>query len=147
MNSDHDAQQTPSPTSTDFQRADLLRQFLEQQLRDPCAPVRVGNFVIGAVDHVNGASSRQSVVAISRYEAKLLVRHWLERAESIERWWNVTGQVGSDETRESAYAYHRVNDLCESGLITDAEVGCIRDEVWNAHADEWEPIPDSILSG
>jgi hypothetical protein len=134
-----DPQQSGCPSSARSQLAELPKDILDQ-FRDPCGVVRIGNFVIGAVDHVNGASSERRTLAISRYEAKLLARHWLEVIEDIERWWAESEQVGSSEMRERAYGYKRVDELIDSGLITVAEAQTINEEVWLAHAAEWQAI-------
>jgi len=116
------------------QQKDSLDNF------DPCAPIRFAGGVIGFVDHVNGAESAQTSVPISRYEAKLLVRHWLTRAEDIEFFWAYYECVGSMDMREQSYAYKRLNELISSGLVSSAEAHAIEDEVWSARAEGWEAV-------
>jgi len=80
--------------------------------------------VIGYVDEVNGNSAAEvSGFVPTRHELIQLVEYWERKALEIEWFWFVSGQVGSSDTRQQAFARCRINriwDLLEKEEIQQA---------------------------
>jgi hypothetical protein len=107
---------------------------------NPTAPIVAGEFVVGVVDEVNGPSSKQAQVPISRYEARLLLNHWMKEYERIDYFCTAHGCSGSSEMRTSYYTQTRISALRDAGLITQGEVDAAVPEAYAEHAESWRNI-------
>jgi hypothetical protein len=76
---------------------------------------------IGHLDEINGDSAQTRTVAISRFEARLIAKHWVERLARAHRFFSL-GYSGSREIREDVYCPHRLQVLLNAGLITKPEI-------------------------
>ena len=76
---------------------------------DPTVLVGDGpDIVLGYADHVNGPEAELvEEFSPSRYELRLLYRHWFEVAMEIRYGWFLFDQVGSTDRREHALAESR----------------------------------------
>lgn len=76
----------------------------------------------------DGQRLLQVAVHLSPREAKVLVRQWLTTAEDIVTYWDA-GHFGTFESREHTHSCERVQALIASGLVSEAEVTAIYEEV------------------
>jgi hypothetical protein len=105
---------------------------------DLIAPLREGPFLIGCCDRINGPSSAKSTVAISRFEAGLLVRHWAEEHEATERTIAAEGGVSGDDSRLMTYAAMRVSAMRDAGLLSDEECRIAWRQPYEEHKAFWD---------
>lgn len=115
----------------------------EQLERDPLGSITLPNGIrIGFVDEVNGPSSEQVRVPISRHEARLLARHWMERYERCDYRIHFGEMRDGTDGRVIAYAGRRIGELRDAGLVSQDEVDAIAKKAYAKHADEWEEALD-----
>lgn len=93
----------------------------------------------GAIEfdsRVNGLGSEEARASMTKFEARLCLRHWLAMCWAVETNFD-GGTSGSWECAMLNYANYRIRKLKESGLITDADIDEISSQ-W-----DWPPFPDS----
>ena len=131
---------------TDQIAPEVRSQFPEESEALGAWGSRLG--LVGLAEGVNDESARLvHDFTPTRHELGVLARHYLKVAFDIETWWESCNQVGSDETREHAFAGRRLETL--RSMLGDAvfEQSEARIEV-PAHVDqndrialEAEPLP------
>jgi hypothetical protein len=102
--------------------------------------------IVGYVDEVNGAAASESWGFVpTRHELIQLVEYWERIALEDEWFWFTTGQVGSDDRRQRAFARRRVNRIWD--LLGD-EVEQAIDRVHKEFAKDIDPkLWDIFLHG
>jgi hypothetical protein len=137
---------TPEAASSEQRHAAPASKPADQEMPylNPTGTYRVGNLIIGAVDKVNGPSSRQASTEISVFEAKLIARHWIREILRYEIEVVILEQTSSTGRRISAYGNQRLDDLQVSGFITEGEIEQLFEEVRQEMKlppfGEWTPI-------
>ena len=77
------------------------------------------------IDGINGISSEQHRISISRYEAKVLVRHWLLRCDQ-------RSAIGVTASRVNRFGMRRIAELVDRGLVKESDVQNIERELYGA---------------
>ena len=99
--------------------------------------VHVGDFVLFGVDAVNGPSSARKEIPISRHEALVLARYWIQQYEDCDRWLRI--QYSSTDYRIKVYAESRIGELLDLGMVTQQQVDQIVHEIEAKDAEARSP--------
>ena len=76
-------------------------------------PLRVSDLIIGRVAGVNDASAELvQEFKPTRYELRVLARHYLKKLTEIDYMWIAFGQSGSYEIRFDPFAERRLGTIC-----------------------------------
>src|SRR5262245_12922113 len=79
-----------------------------EMLKNPGAPVRVGDTVVGGDDDVKGTGIEFRNFKLSHEDAKLLLSHWVHDISELDEFWNAYQCWGTGETQMQLYAYSRI---------------------------------------
>jgi hypothetical protein len=96
--------------------------------------IPIGKFCLFLVNEVNGPASARQDVPLSRHEALVLARYWLERYVDCQEWIRI--QYSSSDFRVLVYAESRVKELRDAGLVTQQQIDQIFDEIDAENAKE-----------
>lgn len=89
--------------------------------------------VVGYVDAVNGDGAQEvSGVVPTRHELLELAKYWAKIAVDHEWYFFCTGQTGSTEWRETAYAHNRIGRIAD--LLGEEAVGLAVEEAYHEFA-------------
>jgi hypothetical protein len=103
--------------------------------------IPIGNCMLFGVDQVNGPSSERKEVPISRHEALVLARHWIEEHEDCAKWLRI--QYSSKDQRIKVYAATRISELYDYGMITQKQIDKIVEEIHSRESDSQSPATES----
>lgn len=80
--------------------------------------------------------------AMTKFEARLCVEHWLAMCWAVETRWDC-GTSGSWENAMWAYGNYRIDCLREAGLVSQEEINAIGDQWdWPPYEEPEEPFND-----
>jgi len=95
--------------------------IMDNKLLDPVViKGKKNNLVIGHVPEIHREGEEKNC-NISKHEAKILAKHWIERIDEVTTEWDC-GQSSSWGIRMFPYANSRLNNLLESGILTEEEI-------------------------
>jgi hypothetical protein len=84
------------------------------------APLKAGPSLIGQVDEISGEGGKLTPAKITRAEAKVLAEYYLMELNGIHLEETMQGGgTSSTGMRMKVYANKRINDLVESGAVTE----------------------------
>jgi len=85
-------------------------------------------FVVGYVPEVNGSEACEVPQFVpTKHELIQIAKYWFQRLLNIQFWFSATGQSGSSEWREAAYARRRINRMAE--ILPEQELNQAIEEV------------------
>ena len=94
------------------------------------APMNAGGSTIGYIDEICGEGGKLSSAKTTRAEAGVLVEYYLKELDRMHFFFNEYGVTGSREVRMDLYANKRINDLVESGAISEECVSEMSDRIF-----------------
>ena len=98
---------------------------------------------IGVTPGVNDESAKLVPGFVpTRYELRVLGKHYLDEALRIQHWWNDTSQIGSSERRMESFAWRRL-DTIRKAIGDDAVDSAVTEsrEEWKKKFDELAALP------
>src|SRR4029453_13058818 len=85
-------------------------------------------FVVGYVPEVNGSEACEVPEFVpTKHELIQITKYWFQRLLNIRFWYFATGQSGSSEWREAAYARRRIDRTAE--ILPEQELNQAIEEV------------------
>ncbi len=94
------------------------------------SPTRVGNFVIGAIDYINGSEAVPSGFVVTKHELGEVARYWCDVRLSNEFKCFETATSGSTEWRIARYSSERLDAIAR--VLGIERRNAIDDEVTKA---------------
>lgn len=102
-------------------------------------PLVSKGFTVGFVDEIHGDSGKSKEVEVSRYEIRVVARHWIRELYEIHGSYS-EGCVGSGDMRLRSYADRRVFQFLEARMIKAVDVNKMAKEIYrcqDVYKDYW----------